>query len=52
METLIEVYVLNLWSGFYAGPGYHANNPEMGFGGITYPQDSYSMHQVRFDITH
>lgn len=28
-------------------PGYHANNPEMGFGGITYPQDSYSMHQIQ-----
>jgi hypothetical protein len=46
IETSIKVCVLNLWSCFYAGPGYHANNPDMGFGGITYPPDSYSMHQV------
>lgn len=28
-------------------PGYPANNHDMGFGGITYPPDSYSMHQIQ-----
>ncbi|KAK2430398.1 protein FLC EXPRESSOR [Trifolium repens] len=31
-------------------PGYHANNPDMGFGGITYPPDSYSMHQIQAGV--
>lgn len=35
-----------IWIFSDAGPGYAANTPEMGFGGITYPPDSYSMHQV------
>ncbi|RDX64276.1 Protein FLX-like 1, partial [Mucuna pruriens] len=33
-------------------PGYPANydNPEMGYGGITYPPDSYSMHQIQAGV--
>ncbi|KAL2317446.1 hypothetical protein Fmac_031322 [Flemingia macrophylla] len=33
-------------------PGYPANydNPEMGYGGIAYPPDSYSMHQIQAGV--
>lgn len=44
-QILVGVWFLNFCC-FCAGPGYPASNPEMGFGGITYPPDSYSMHQV------
>ncbi|XP_058747918.1 protein FLX-like 1 [Vicia villosa] len=31
-------------------PVYHANNADMGFVGITYPPDTYSMHQIHAGI--
>ncbi|KAE9615127.1 hypothetical protein Lalb_Chr04g0252021 [Lupinus albus] len=33
-------------------PGYHANynNHEMGYGGLPYPPDSYSMHQIHAGV--
>ncbi|CAL5208173.1 unnamed protein product [Lathyrus oleraceus] len=31
-------------------PVYHANNPDMGFVGVTYPPDTYSMHQIHAGI--